>query len=129
MPTEASSTSSWTGATALPFPLRSVSASSAVSVPDLVGREHGAVDELGLVLREQPLQAEHQRPAAPPLDRRRVELGRHLGERLVDRAAARGPGGERGLGVLAVEDERLSRELRGAFDLVGRGKGRGQHGR
>ena len=35
---------------------------------DLVGGEHGAVDELGLVLRQQPLEPEQQRELAAPLE-------------------------------------------------------------
>ena len=37
---------------------------------DLVGGEHGAVDQRRLVLAQQPLEAEQQRELPPPLDRR-----------------------------------------------------------
>ena len=68
-----------------------LSASSAVSVPgqrvDLVGGEHGAVDEAGLLLGEQPLQAEQQRELAPPVDRGRLVAGVDLSEGRVQRTS------------------------------------------
>ena len=39
---------------------------------DLVGRQHRAVGEVGLLLGEQPLEPEQQRELAPPLDRGRA---------------------------------------------------------
>ena len=62
---------------------------------DLVRVEHGAVGELGLVLREQPVQAEQQRPALAPGDGRDLGAGLELRQRGVERAAAGGAGRER----------------------------------
>ena len=72
---------------------------------DLVGRQGRAVRQVRLVLGEQPLEPEHQRVVAPPLDRRLVAAGVDLGEGGVQRARRAVPGGERRPGVLAVEHE------------------------
>ena len=64
---------------------------------------------------EQPLEAEHQRVVAPPLDRGLVAAGLDLGEGGVERRAARRALGERDRGVLALEHERLAREFLGAL--------------
>ena len=67
---------------------------------DLVRREHGAVGELRLVLGEQPLQAEQQREFAAPGCRGvfRLRVGLQLGQRQVERAAARRAGRQRDAG-------------------------------
>ena len=77
---------------------------------DLVGREHGAVGEVGLLLGEQPLEPEQQRVLPAPLDRGLVRARVHLRQRSVERAAAGRPGGERVFERLALVDEALARE-------------------
>ena len=64
---------------------------------DLVCGEHGAVDETGLVLGQQPLEPEQQRELATPLQRGLRASGLDLGQRAVERATARRAGGERRL--------------------------------
>ena len=86
---------------------------------DLVGGEHGAVDELRLLLAEQPLEAEQQRERAPPLDRGHLEPGVELRQRRVERHAPRAARRERGRGVLALVEEGLARELRGPLEVRG----------
>ena len=81
---------------------------------DLVGGEHGAVDELGLVVGEHALEPEDQRVLAAPLDRGLLAAGLDLGEGGVERAAAGRALGERVGGILALEHERLARKLFGA---------------
>ena len=68
---------------------------------------------------EQPLEAEHQRVVAPPLDRG-LARGRasSSGERGVQRSAAGAVLRERGGGVLSVEHEGLAREFLGALQIV-----------
>jgi hypothetical protein len=85
---------------------------------DLVGGEHGAVDELGLLVGEHALQPEHQGELAAPLDRRDGGAGGHLGQRGVERAAARGPRGQRGRGVVALGHEGFTGEAGGPLDVV-----------
>jgi hypothetical protein len=50
---------------------------------DLVGREHGAVGQLRLLLGQQPLEPEQQRVVPAPLDRRLVRSRVQLGQRSV----------------------------------------------
>ena len=69
--------------------------------------------------REQALEPEQQRPLAAPLRRRDLRAGLDLGQRGVERAAARGAGRERGRGVLALGQEGLTGERRRAVDLFG----------
>ena len=59
---------------------------------DLVRGEDGAVDELGLVLGEQAVEPEQERPALAPRHRRDLRAGLELGQRRVERAAAGGAG-------------------------------------
>jgi hypothetical protein len=54
---------------------------------DLVGGQHGAVDEAGLLFGEEPLQAEEQRELPPPANRRRLVAGVDLGDSRVQRTA------------------------------------------
>ena len=86
---------------------------------DLVGVELGAVGEVRLLLGEQPLEAEHEREVAAPLDRRRLAALVDLGERGVQRPAPRGAGGEV-LRLLALEQERLAGELACSLDVGAR---------
>src|SRR3954466_564051 len=121
----------------LPLPLRSASASSAVSVPDSASTwwaestvpstsvgasrgsgEHGAAAQRRLVREEQPVQAQQQRPLAPPADRRDRRARLELGQRGVQRAPAGRAGGERGRRVLALREERLTSERACALDLI-----------
>jgi hypothetical protein len=91
--------------------------------------EHGPVGEVRLLLREQPVQAEQQRPALAPCDRRDLRARLQLGERGVERAAARGARRELDRRVLVLEHERLAGERRGALDrVVGRNGRRGLDG-
>ena len=61
---------------------------------DLVGREHRPVDEVRLLLGEQPLEPEQQRELAAPLDRRAAVARVDLLERGVERAPTGGPWGQ-----------------------------------
>jgi hypothetical protein len=90
-----------------------------------MGGEDRPVDELRLVLAEEPVEAEQQRPALAPRHGRHLRARLELGERGVERAPPGGPGGELGGGVLAREDERLAGERRRALDRLGGGGGRG----
>ena len=83
---------------------------------DLVGREHGAVDEVRLVLREQALEPEQQRELAPPLDRGLLGVGLDLGQGRVERPAPGGAGCERFFERLAFIYEALTREQLGTGD-------------
>jgi hypothetical protein len=83
---------------------------------DLMSRELGAVREVGLLLGEQPLEAEHEREVAPPLDRGRLATVVDLDQGRVEGPAAGRPRGQV-LRGLALEQERLPRELAGAFDV------------
>jgi hypothetical protein len=94
---------------------------------DLVGRERGAVRQLGLLLREHALEAEQQRELAPPRGRGDLQSGIELGQRLVERATARRPRRERDRRVLAGVHERLARERLGARNVVIAGKGHSGH--
>ena len=91
---------------------------------DLVRVEDRAVGELGLLLAEQPVQAEQERPALAPRDRRDLGARLELRQRVVERAAAGAAGGELGRGILALEHERLAGEGYGALDGVAVGNGR-----
>jgi hypothetical protein len=94
-----------------------------------VGGEDGPVDELGLVLAQQAVQPEQQRPALAPRDRRDLRPRLELRERGVERPAAGGAGSELDPGVLIREHERLTGERRGALDgVVGRDGRRGLDG-
>ena len=62
---------------------------------DLVGGEHGAVDEMRLLLGEQPLEPEQQRELPAPVDRRHLRAVVELRERSVKRPAPCGAGGQR----------------------------------
>ena len=77
---------------------------------DLVGGEHRAVDEVRLLLGQQPLEPEQQRELAPPLDRRLLGAGLDLGQRSVERPASGRAGGERVLERFALVDEPLACE-------------------
>src|SRR3954452_8156044 len=96
---------------------------------DLVGGEHGAVDERRLVLGQQAVEAQQQRPPAPPLRGRDLPAVGQLGERPVERGAPRSAGRERDGGILALEQERLTGERSGPLELVGRWKGCDREGR
>ena len=95
---------------------------------DLVGGEHRAVDQPRLVLRQQPVQPEQERPPLPPGDRRRGEARVELGQRGVERPPPRRPRRQRRGGLLALEHERLAREGRRTLDVVGGRNGRGLEG-
>jgi hypothetical protein len=75
-----------------------------------VGGQHGAVDEVRLLLGEQALEPEQQRELAPPLERGLLGAGIELGQRRVERASARRSGGEGLGGGLAFVYESLARE-------------------
>ena len=81
---------------------------------DLVGGEHRAVDERRLVLGEQAVEPEQQRPAAAPLARRRRVALAELLQDPVERDAARHARRQRDGRVLAFEQERFARERFGA---------------
>jgi hypothetical protein len=95
---------------------------------DLVGGEDRAVDERRLVLAQQALEPEQERPVAAPADRRAVRAGLELGEGGVERLAAGAAGGERGGDVLTLEHEGLSGEGLDPLDVVGGGGVRGRRG-
>jgi hypothetical protein len=84
---------------------------------DLVGREDGAVGERRLVLGEQPLQPQQQRPLAPPPHGRHPRARRDLGERRVERRAVRRARREQRT-VVALRREGLAGERGDARDVV-----------
>jgi hypothetical protein len=86
---------------------------------DLMGGELGAVGEMRLLLGEQPLETEHEGEVATPLDGRGLTALLDLGERGVQGAAPGRPGREV-LRLLALEQERLARELSCTFDVGAR---------
>ena len=96
---------------------------------DLVGREDGAVDERGLVLREQAVEAQQQRVAAAPAGRGHRGALVELGQGGVERSPPRGTGRERARRVLAFEQERFTGERRRPLEIVGRWKGCDREGR
>ncbi len=75
---------------------------------DLVAPELRAGGEAGGLVREDSLQAEHERVLDLPLDGRRAPAGLHLGERGVERTPARAAFGERLRRVFARVEERLA---------------------
>jgi hypothetical protein len=85
---------------------------------DLVGREGGAVDEVGLLLGQQPLEAEDQRIVAAPLHRGLAAARVDLRQRGVERGAPRRAARQRDGGVLAVEHQGLLCEALGALQVV-----------
>ena len=85
---------------------------------DLVGREDGPIRQMRLLLAQQPLEAEHQRVPAPPVDRGLAATRRDLRQRVLDRGAPRRARRERGLGRLAFEHERLARKLLSALQIL-----------
>ena len=76
-----------------------------------------------LVLGQQALEPEQQRQLPPPVDRRQLEACVQLGQRRVERPAARCRERARRR-VLALGEERFAGELRRPLDVVGRRKGR-----
>ena len=84
----------------------------------LVAAQLGAGAKVGRLLGEHALEAEHQRVADLPVVRGLLAAGLDLGVRVVERAAARGAGGEHLRDVLVGVQERLACPLRGA---LGRG--------
>ncbi len=95
---------------------------------DLVGREHGAIDQLRLVLGEHSFQAEQQRELAPPCGRWVLCPFLQLGQRHVQRAAARRARNQHYRRVLALVQETLAHELLRSLDFGGTGNGRGRGG-
>jgi hypothetical protein len=85
---------------------------------DLVGRERGAVGQVRLLLRQQPLQPEHERERPPPLDRWLAAPLFHLLQGRVERGTARGVVRESGADVLSFEDKRFAREFLGALQVI-----------
>ena len=77
----------------------------------------GAGSEAGRFVREDALEAQHQSVAHLPLRRRNALAGIHLGDRVVECAAAGGSLREHALRVLAGVQERLARPPFGAFDV------------
>ena len=96
---------------------------------DLVGRQHGAVDQRRLVLGEQAVEAQQQRPAAAPAGGGHFVALVELGQHRVERAPARRARGERGRGVLPFEQEGLTGERSRPLEIVGRWKGCDRQGR
>ena len=83
-----------------------------------MGRQHRAVGQLGLVLGQQPLQAEQQRVVAPPLDGRLRAAGVELSESGIERHAAGGPGGQGYFRILAFQEEGFLGEALGARQVL-----------
>ena len=96
---------------------------------DLVGRQHGAVDQRRLVLGEQAVEAQQQRPAAAPAGGGHLVALVELGQHGVERAPARRARGERGRGVLPFEQEGFTGERSRPLEIVGRWKGCDRQGR
>ena len=74
----------------------------------LVAAQLGARGEVRRLLREHALEPEHERVADLPLGRRRLTARVQLGERVVERAAPRGPGRQRDVRVLVGTQEGLA---------------------
>ena len=77
---------------------------------DLVGGEDRAVDELRLVLREQAIEAEQQRPLAAPVGRGHLRARLELHQGSVERTPAGGPGRQRAADFLPLGEEWLAGE-------------------
>ncbi len=86
---------------------------------DLMGIELGAIGEMRVFLGEQALEAEHEGEVTAPFDRRGLAALIDLGERGIQSAAAR-RAARQVLGLLALEQERLARELPCTFDVGAR---------
>ena len=84
---------------------------------DLVLGELGPVRQQHRLGGEQPLEPEQQRVAAPPLGRGGLAAGVELRQGSLDGAAPRGPGSDV-VDRLAVEQDRLARELAHALELI-----------
>ncbi len=95
---------------------------------DLVRGEERAVLQAGLVGGKETFEPEQHREAAAPLRGGVLGLLGQLGQREVERAAARGAGGEHDGRVLAVVQETLAHKLLRASQLGGGGNGRGHEG-
>ena len=95
---------------------------------DLMRVQRRAVGELGLVVGQHALEAEHERVAPPPVRRGDLLARVDLQQRSVERAPPGGAGRQRGRGRLARVDERLAGELLRALDVGGCGNGRGHDG-
>ncbi len=77
---------------------------------DLVGREHGAVGKLRLVVGEQSLQAQQQREVPAPFRRGVLGARVELGQRAIQRAPARGARRQRDRWILALVQEAIAHE-------------------
>ena len=95
---------------------------------DLMRVQRRAVGELGLVVGEHALEAEHERVAPPPARRGDLLAGVDLPQRGVERAAPGGSGRERVLRGFTCVHEGLARELLRALDVGRLGNGRGNEG-
>ncbi len=96
----------------------------------LMGREHGPVHQLRLVLGEHAFETEQQRELPPPGGRGILGLWvlLDLRQRLVERAPARRVRGQRDGRILAVVQEALAHELLRPGNIGGVGNGRGHEG-
>jgi hypothetical protein len=94
----------------------------------LVGVQRRAVGELGLVLGEDALEAEHEGVVPSPFRRRLLGARVDLLQRGVERAPASRARADRVLDGLAGVHEGFARELLSACDVLGWGNGRGHDG-
>ncbi len=92
---------------------------------NLMCGEHGAVDQLGLVLRQQPFEPEQQRVLLPPLDRRNLESCLDVRQCRVERVSAHGSRRQCLPGGLAFKDETLTCKSLCALDRGRTRKGGG----
>ncbi len=83
---------------------------------NLVGREHGPVGQMGLLLGEQSLEPQQEREAPAPLHRGVLVPILDLGQGGVQCPTASGPRGKRILEALALVDELLARKYFGTRD-------------
>ncbi len=90
-----------------------------------MGGEHGAVDEVRLLLGEDPLEPEQQRELPAPLHRGLLVARVDLDEGSVERPAAWRAGGEGVLERFAVIDKTLAGQPLSACDRVRTRKGGG----
>jgi hypothetical protein len=95
---------------------------------DLMGREHRAVHQLGLVVGQHALQSENQGKLAAPFGRGLVASGVNLREGRLEGAAPGAVVGKCAGGILAFEHERLTRKLLGAFQIGAGYRRRVSHG-
>ena len=112
LPLVSAAVSSWSAISSVSIPASASTWWRRSSVPDASERR---------LLAEHALEPEHEAPVDLPPRRRRREPRLHLGERGVERTAARRPGREARRGIFARPQERLSRPALRPLGGIGKG--------